>query len=613
LAPKGKVLHAYPKMPEPTLAFRSMALALKNAFRLDDLQDLIDLHTEKHADDAYLSLFRAELYARDERFDLAEKAYAAALAKVNDAQYLDAFRANRVLVRYRTGDVLGAYRQIGPSRPTFLQLADLCWYDKKTDDLVALVDAHAKNDAQDPKLVQYRWRAKIRRGDIDDAAAIMKAALAAIKDADERKRLNEDFVFDLIDSNQALAAYRHSINPADALSLMMNDLLDSRRLDELRAVSEAHRKQFPNDPFLAIAAGEIALAEKKWDKAAQAYTEAWKTLPEAQKERWQYSYATARFKAGQALQAYQDAGGRREVFRELARQILAAKQADLFEQLLEAHRPRRKDDPHFDAYEASLLVIRGKTDEAAALFTRCWMSVPESDRPAVQASFVATLAEWHPHGLSAYALSIDKRAAFQSLTWRYRNPKQIAEFERLIEEHAKNDPSDPKLPLERAELHLLRGDLALAEKQFVLAKDKGNANDAHLIRLGLVRTRVRLGKVVETYQEFGADNQTFSDLARECAQEKKPDQLQALLAAHRQAVPKFKNASVWELEICWLKNDYAGVIDRVQSDQTGLLTNPATRWKAEGYLVRSLVPSRSIAASTDRISWSPWRWPPTAT
>jgi hypothetical protein len=586
---QDNVVQVYPKLPEPALAFRSLALALKNPYRLDELQELIDLRVKEQADDTYVPLYQAELYVREEQFALAEKIYAAALPKIKDAQLLETLRPNRVLVRYQTGNVLGAYREIGPRGATFQQLADLCWRDKKTDDLIALVEAHAKNDAQDPKLFKYRWRAKVRQGKFDEVGAIFKAALEAKQGEQERKQLSDDFFFDMIDANQAVVAYRYAINPTEAFGLMFTDLLELNKLAELQAVSDAHRKQFPKDPFLSICAGEIALAEKNWAKAAQAYTEAWKTMPEPQRLRWQHSYSFARYKAGQAIQAYHDAGRRSEIFRILARQILADKQADLFEQLLEAHRPQRKDDPQFDAFEARLKVVRGKPDEAAELFARCWKNLPEPERQGLHADFVVTLAEWNLQGLAAYTYSPDKRAAFQQLAWRYRNPKQVKEFERLIQEHAKNDPNDPKLPLEQAELHLLRGEAVLAEKQFALAKEKGNANDKYAVRTGLIRARIRLGKIVQTYEEFGAGNQTFLDLASQCISEKNPDQLQGLLAAHRLAIPTFKNVALWELEICWLKKDYEGALNRITPDRARLLGNPTTRWKAESYLVRSLV------------------------
>jgi tetratricopeptide (TPR) repeat protein len=586
---QGQALDAYARLPDPVLAFRSLALALKNSARFDDLQDLVDQHRKKKADDVYLQIYQAELYAHEEQFAMAAMAYDGALAKIDDVVLLDTIRPNRVFVRYRMGDVLGAYRDIGPQRATFDQLAQICWQDRNADSLAALVTAHAKNDANDPKLPQARWRAKICQGNFDEAAAIMKATLATAQGDEERKQQRESFLFDMIDANQSLAAYQFATDPSETFGVIVNDLLEAHKLASLKELSEAHRKKFPKDPLVSICAGEIALSEKNWAKAAKEYTEGWKTLPEAQRSRWQYSYVFARCKAGQALQAYQDTGKRRDIFRDIARNLVTEKQADLFEQLIEAHRPQRKDDPHFDAYEARLKVLRGKPAEAAEQFARCWKSAPQPERPALHADFVDALILMDTEGIAAYTYAPDKRAAFQQLAWRYRNAKEAKRYERLIQEHVKNDPSDPKLPLERGELHLLRGEPAIAEQIFAVARDKGDKNDDYSFRSGLIRARVRLGKIAQSYREFGPSNQTFLDLAGQCVFEKNPDQLQALLAAHRQSYPGFRNAAVWELEIGWLKKDYDGTVRRIQADRARLLTNPNVRWKTEGYLVRSLV------------------------
>ena len=182
-----------------------------------------------------------------------------------------------------------------------------------------------------------------------------------------------------------------------------------------------------------------------------------------------------------------------------------------------------------------------------------------------------------------------KITAFQQMTWRYRNPKQIAEFTRLIEEHAKHHPDDPRLLLERAELHLLRGEMVQAEPILLRAKEKATPADVHSVRVALMRCRVRMGKAVETYQEYGPGAMTFQDLAFQCAFEKNPQQLEALLAAHRQAFPKFKNTAVWEVEIGWLKKDYENTARVIQAQRAALLENQTHRWKCEGYLIRSLV------------------------
>ena len=315
---------------------------------------------------------------------------------------------------------------------------------------------------------------------------------------------NTTFLIDMIDAEQAVEGYRRALDRTKAFELMVDDLLDQQKLSVLTEVMEEHRKQFPQDPLLSISAGEIAKAKSDWMKADQAYAAVWKNATMAQRQRWSYSRLFVRCKAGQALQAYRESMAKAQDFRMLADMVLADKQIELFAQLVEAHRPQRPNDPEFDAFDARLQILRGKPGDAAVLFKRCWENLPDADRPVVHDEFINSLANAGKGSkLEAYACAPDKMTAFHQLVWRYRKPKNVRELERLIEEHTKHHPTDRRLLIERAELHLLRGDALQAEQGFLIAKDKGTAFDAGSARMGLLRARIRLGRVVPTFHELG--------------------------------------------------------------------------------------------------------------
>jgi SRSO17 transposase len=65
--------------------------------------------------------------------------------------------------------------------------------------------------------------------------------------------------------------------------------------------------------------------------------------------------------------------------------------------------------------------------------------------------------------------------------------------------------------------------------------------------------------------------------------------LAALLAAHREANPKAKNLAAWDVEVLWLRKDYAGTVDAIHAKRLAFLENGIHRWKCQGYLIRSLV------------------------
>jgi LSD1 subclass zinc finger protein len=580
---RDQALPAYHGLPDRQRAFRALGEELRLAFKLDDLQELVDLHAKNQPKDPYVLLFRADLHLRDEQYALADRNFTMAIAAINDPVVTERYRNNRIRARYELGDVLGAYRDIGPQRMAFQQLADSCWFDKKTAELKKLVDVHAENDAFDTQLPRNRWRLALHDKQLDVATKAFRASHDQAIGVDAKRHVMQDFLFDANDAGQALEGYRRAGDPHLALEIIAANFWGNSNLD---AVLAEHRKGFPNDPVVKMYAGQQAEKKQDWAKAAAAYSEGWPQLPDAKRQRWTYPYLFACFKTGQAVQAYRDSGKRPEQFRQLTAMLLGDKQIDAFEQLLAVHRPHRAIDPEFAAYEARLKILRGKSAEAAELLLGLLKDRPLNDQQRIGDSFLADLARFDL-AAEAYLCIPDKRDAFSHMVWTYRQPERVKEYARLIAEHAKQHPDDPRLAIERAELDILQGNFALAEQKFVLAR-LNNPND-FAARTGLIRACIKLGKAADTYRELGANARAFLDIANQCVTMKDGVQLAQTLAAHRQAHAAAKNLAVWDLEVHWQKKDYEAAVKALQADRGGLLKNSNWRWKCEGYLVRGLV------------------------
>ena len=576
----------YAEVPQKVRSFRALSEALTNSGRVEDVEELMALHVKQHPDDPYVALYQAEVHLRAENYEQANKAFALGFAKIADQAVQNRFRWSRVRARYQTGDVLGAYRDIGPHNTVFQQLADSCWHDKKAAELAQLVEAHTKNDPGDPLLRRTRWRVPILGKQFAKAGKLLRAALPDKEKESEYRFLTQDFLFDMANAGHGLEGYRLAPDPAEAFDILAMRAVGSHAKDR-EALFAEHRKAFPKDPLLLMYAGQEAADKKDWAKAAKTFSEGWSELPDVKKPNWTHQYLYARFKEDRAIQAYEETGKRPEHFRKLAGFLLQEKQTDAFERLLEAHRPQRGDDPEFAAYEARLQILRGKPDEAAAAFAAVVKNLPQHDQRGISDRLLTDLGTYDV-AVEAYRCIPDKIDAFGYMVFKYRKLERVKELDRLIAEHTRLHPDDARLFSERAELHMLRNEFAEAEKQFLLARERSNFMP-HVARSGLVRARIKLGKAVETYHELGANAMTFQDIANQCFAVKDGDQLQKLLAAHRKAFPAAKNLSVWEVEVLWLKKDYAAVVKGIEDERATLLKSPKYRWKCESYLVRSLI------------------------
>src|SRR5262249_38739281 len=118
---------------------------------------------------------------------------------------------------------------------------------------------------------------------------------------------------------------------------------------------------------------------------------------------------------------------------------------------------------------------------------------------------------------------------------------------------------------------------------------KASAQDRVRYRNLLFRARVKAGRAVPTYQEYGGRARTFLELAHLCQQDKNAGQLEALVAARRAAEPDDFELPAWDVMVLWLKEDYVGMVRLLTERRDDLLTQPMYRWKMEDYLVRGLV------------------------
>jgi tetratricopeptide (TPR) repeat protein len=583
---RDQALPAYSGLPDRQRAFRTLGDAMKNMFRMDDLQDLIDAHVKFQPGDAYVPLFQGEIHLRDEQYKLADQAFGKAFAALNDPALEDRYRHSRIRARYQTGDILGAYRDIPPQRMAFQQLANSCWLDKKNADLKALVALHAENDPFDAQLPRFQWRVAIHDNRFAEAGKKLKSVLGQNFAPAQDRFLIDDFMRDMIAEGQALEGYRHAPDRHQALDTISAMLRHAYRDADLEAVLAEHRQAFPNDPVLVMHAGQEAVHKQDWAKAAATFRAGWRQLPDASRTSWSHSYLYAHFKAGQAVQAYQETGRRPENFRQLAGWLLSDKQIDAFERLVEEHRPLRANDAEFAAYDARLKILRGKAVQAADLMIGLLKDRPAHEQHRIGNPFLNQLANFDV-AVEAYRCMPDKRDAFAQMVWKYHQSGRVKEFTRLIDEHAKEHADDPRLAVERAELLMLQGKFAAAAQQFALAKLK-NPQD-HFARLGYIRARVKLGKAADTYRELGPSQHGFLDIANQCLTLKDGMELERLLVAHRQAFPAAKNLAAWDVEAHWQKKDYAAAVKAIQADRAHLLKNQTWRWKCESYLVRGLV------------------------
>jgi uncharacterized protein HemY len=586
----GKISQARAVIPEEREAFRFLAPELAKHARTE-LFALVAAHTRQHADDPLLPLFQGTLLAQNGKYLLAADAFRRGLTRPPPADVLAAIRSSRVQARYHTaGDVAAIYAEIGPRDETFGQLAWLCWIDRNSAGLEALLDARAKDTPDDPQLARFRMRLNIRQNEMPTAIGYFKEIAAKLDDK-ERASLRMDFLFDAAEAGKLAEGWAIVTDAETAFQDLADTFLEEAKYPELRQLVELFRPNHPDDPWLALYEGELHLKDRVWEKAAAVLGSALQKAQGDLRERLCHQYVHAMQQAGrdrEALARAQAAGLGRLAFSSLAGRLADEKKGADLDALIAAYRPQA-GGVELLFFEARARLLAGKPAEAIRLFQEAYakQTVPHQRTPYLHALVIDLAAAGH--GLEGYRAAPDRPAAFRILAGWLLEQKKPAELEKLLDEDGARQAGKALHPYYTGQLQLQNGKLDQAARSFASGLAEAAPADRWMLRRALIQARVRAGKATTAYRELGQDQRAFEEVAHLCLAEKNADQLADLVALGRQALPDDPQMLPWEVELKRLRQDHAGVL-RLLTDQRDLLCmNPRSGWQYSGWLVRALV------------------------
>ena len=248
-------------------------------------------------------------------------------------------------------------------------------------------------------------------------------------------------------------------------------------------------------------------------------------------------------------------------FAVLGRQLAMKKAWDELDRLLKAYAPKGSTDAVYlgllarrqiaakdwENAEKTLAKYKSKSNESTGYDDSVYAvtnALIEADRP-----------------LDAYRLSPNRMVAFDIVARRLTSAKKPDELAKLLEQHAKNFPRDNRTRFSQAELKLLRNDPDGAIHALAEAKKTGRlAAFAYQEQNIANRAYLQKGNIKEAYQKAGRDEAAFRALADECIRQKKADDLERLIAVHRENDPDDPEFRLREIQLRYLRNDHATVI-----------------------------------------------------
>jgi tetratricopeptide (TPR) repeat protein len=206
----GKLLEGYAAVPgaDADAVFRSLAGSLDDdlfdgddglPMRVKQLTELVAAHRKRSPTDPWLWYYEGAILQHAKEYDKAEKAFATGAAKLPPRKAdpgappgardwgADSFRYRRVECLFKLKKGLEAYRDVGPAKDTFRQLAFLYDGEDDLDGLAALIAAHRAGGERDPERAYWSAHLFFRKGDYEHAVPVYHKYLADT-DADSPNR-----------------------------------------------------------------------------------------------------------------------------------------------------------------------------------------------------------------------------------------------------------------------------------------------------------------------------------------------------------------------------------------------------------------------------------------
>jgi predicted Zn-dependent protease len=241
--------------------------------------------------------------------------------------------------------------------------------------------------------------------------------------------------------------------------------------------------------------------------------------------------------AGKGADAYAVVPDAHEAFHFLASEAVKHYRTEELKQLIAAHRKGHADDPSLPLYQAQVYVQEGRYALAEKTFAAALLKPPGAD---TLAEFRAgrVLARYHTGGaLSAYREIGPRDDTFRQLA-RLAFQDDDDTLQRLLDEHAKNDPKSILLARYRYRLKVRQGrvDEGIALFKAAVAEPLPDAEREEMVS-EFLDDLVSAGKPLEGYRAAPDAVEAFQIVAGELLDEGHMDDLRRLVEAHRAGHP----------------------------------------------------------------------------
>ncbi len=295
-ASAGQAVAGYEAAPDPAEAFNYLAGGYEDGESVVDratLEQLLEAHRKRQPDDPWIHYYAGLLLSEREEYEAAERELRAGIERVgveeSEQEYLlDGLRYQMVSVLSAQGRHMEAYETIEPPEETFRQIADICRWAGKTEELKQLVAAHRAAQPDDLWLDLYDGLVHAREQNYAEADRLLARGYKAATEEYLKSQYRDERLNARIAAGNALSAYEDLEPAEEVFTALASRFSSDGQWSQLETLLGLHRTQHADDPQLLRWEAEMHWQRKDYERLID-LLDPWPEVLAHDPSSWQFS------------------------------------------------------------------------------------------------------------------------------------------------------------------------------------------------------------------------------------------------------------------------------------------------------------------------------------
>jgi len=253
----------------------------------DDRQRLMEAHRIRMPDDPWIHYYAADLFTKQQKYEEAEREFAACVAVTEDDDLLSSIQFQRISSLVQAGRGEEAYEKIAPPDETFQQIAEHYRRNDEIDKLEKLVEQHRALQPNDKQLDLYSGIVAMHRKEYVSADRLFARGYRNIDEDYRRYTYRNEWIENRFKMGRPLTAYGEIKPDEETFPILARKFATNEDWGNLQTLINIHRLQHRRDSAVLTWTAEMHWKQKDYKSVVSTLTPWESRVHPTDIDRWQ--------------------------------------------------------------------------------------------------------------------------------------------------------------------------------------------------------------------------------------------------------------------------------------------------------------------------------------